>query len=285
MNHSPGWNNRKLNHGSVGRSFRNDLSITNEDPHPEEDCRYVEVNAEIDRLSRNDFKRGRLYSQARDERLLGPYASFKDYVAGRHRITERQAFYLMDAWQVFELLEEHGCKLLPTYERQCRPLKYLKRDDLKVLAWTRACALKQHGSAPDGNDVWREVRRLLGAIPDEESDKAYRAYRKLLESAASRYRKAHQLLEDGELEGFLTADDKRSLRQRKRLLGMLEKLAAILEEDALKLQGIEEDAVHSPCQQLWTRDVPARRQHFLLPYGLPITSFIDVLPDYLGLAP
>jgi hypothetical protein len=160
------------------------------------------VNAEIDRLSRNDFKRGRLYSQARDEQLLGPYASFKDYVAGRHRITERQAFYLMDAWNVFQLLEEHGCKLLPTYERQCRPLKCLKRDDLKVLAWTRACALK-HGSSPDGNDVWREVRRLLGAIPDEESDKAYngttfhwparpvalyRAYRKLLESAASRPR-------------------------------------------------------------------------------------------------
>jgi hypothetical protein len=217
MIHSPEWENRKLNRGSV---------MEYEDPHLERDPRYVEVNEKIDRLSRNDFKRGRLYCQARDEGLLGPYASFKDYVVGRHRITERQAFYLMDAWHVFELLEQHGCKLLPTCERQCRPLKCLKRDDLKILAWTRACAPK-HGSAPDGPDVWREVRRLLGAIPAEESDKAYRGYRKLLESAASRYRKAHQMLEDGELEGFIAADDKRNKQQRKRLLVTLEKLVLL----------------------------------------------------------
>jgi hypothetical protein len=251
-----------------------------EDAHPEEDPRYVEVSAEIDRLSRNDFKRGRLLCQARDERLFGPYPTFKAYVFGRHRIIERQAFYLMDAWHVFDLLEEHGCKLLPTCERQCRPLKYLKRDDLKVQAWTRACALK-HGSPPDGPDVWREVRRLLGAIPGEESDKAYRAYRKLLESAASRYRKAHQMLEDGELEGFITADDKRAKRQRKLLLGMLEKLANTLEGDAMALQGIQED--DRKTKVAFAMFVLRSTDHSLLPCGMSITRFIDVLPDYLAL--
>jgi hypothetical protein len=32
--------------------------------------------------------------------------------------------------------------------------------------------------------MWREVRRLLGVIPLEESDKGYRAYQKLLEQEA-----------------------------------------------------------------------------------------------------
>jgi hypothetical protein len=281
MIYSPGWENGKLNHGSMERSFRNDISMTHEDPQPEEDPRYIEVSAEIDRLSRNDFKRGRLLCQVRDEKLLGPYASFKDYVVGRHRITERQAFYLMDAWNVFELLEKHGCKLLPTCERQCRPLKYLKRDDLKVQAWTRACAQK-HGSPPDGKDVWREVRRLLGAIPPEESDKAYRAYRKLLESAASRYRKAHQLLEEGELEGFITADDKRAKKQRKRLLVTLEKLANTMDGDALALQGVQEIKGDQKTKMAFAMFVLRLTDHSLLPCGITITRFVDVLPEYLA---
>jgi hypothetical protein len=37
MIYSPGWENGKLNHGSMERSFRNDISMTHEDPHPEED--------------------------------------------------------------------------------------------------------------------------------------------------------------------------------------------------------------------------------------------------------
>jgi hypothetical protein len=255
-----------------------------EDKHPEEDPRSIEVAGEIDRLSRNEcFGRGRLFCQVRDEKLFGRYGNFRDYVMGRHRITERQAFYLMNAWEVFDLLEQHGCKLLPTNERQCRPLSYLKRDDLKVLAWTRACALKAHGSPPDGNDVWREVRRLLGAIPDEESDDAYRAYRKLLESAISEYRKAHQLLEKGELEGFMLAEDKKSLQQRKRLLTMLEKFAATLDGDALALQGVAAES-KQPCdtrvESSRHRDIVPTTEHSLLPWCKPVTRFTDALPAY-----
>jgi hypothetical protein len=133
------------------------------DEHLEEDPCYVALTTEYDRLDRNDFKRGRLLRQMRDEKRFGPWGTFENCANTRLKITDRRARQLIDAIDIYELLEEHGCQPLPTCERQCRPLKYLKRDDLKVLAWTRACALK-HGSAPDGPDVWREVRRLLGAV-------------------------------------------------------------------------------------------------------------------------
>jgi hypothetical protein len=260
------------------------LAMQYEDLQIEEDPRYVEVTEEFDRLSRNaTFARARLILQIHDEKLFGPWGTFENTIIARLKITARYACYLIDALKIHDLLEEAGCQPLPTEERQCRPLKYLKRDDLKILAWTRACAHK-HGSAPDGPDVWREVRRLLGAIPREESDKAYRAYRKLLESAASQYRKAHQLLEEGEMEGFLAADDKRSKQQRKRLVGLLEKLTATLEGDALALQGIQEMEADQETKVSFAMFVLRSTNHSLLPYGMPITRFTDVLPDYLASA-
>jgi hypothetical protein len=265
------------------KSNRSGDLFESEDLHLEEDPCYVELTAEFDRLDRNDFKRGRLLRQMRDEKRFGPWGTFENCVITRLKITDRRARQLIDAIDIYELLEQHGCQPLPTCERQCRPLGYLKRDDLKVLAWTRACALK-HGSAPDGPDVWREVRRLLGAVPSEESDKAYRAYRKLLESAASRYRKAHQMLEDGELEGFILAEDKRAKQQRKRLLGMLEKLTATLDGDALALQGIQEVEADQETNGSVDLFVLRSTGHSLLPCSQPITRFIDVFPDYLASA-
>jgi hypothetical protein len=254
-----------------------------EDPHPEEDPRYVEACEEFDRLSRNaTFARARLVQQIHDEKLFGPWGTFENCMVARLKITARYARYLMDALEIHDLLEEAGCQPLPTEERQCRPLSYLKRDDLKTLAWLRACAQK-HGSPPDGKDVWREVRRLLGAIPDEEGDHAYR-YRKLLESAVSAYRKAHKMLEDGDLEGFLLAEDKKSLRQRKRLLGTPEKFTGTLEKDAMALQGIEEVQGNRETNGSVDLFVLRSSEHALLPCSLPVTRFIDVLPDYLASA-
>jgi hypothetical protein len=64
--------------------------------------------------------------------------------------------------------------------------------------------------------VAREVRRLLATnIPDPESDTAYRKYRKLLESAKSEYGKAHRILEEGELDGFIVAEDRKSGQQKR----------------------------------------------------------------------
>jgi hypothetical protein len=114
--------------------------------------------------------------------------SFEDCVWGRLKLRERQAHYLINAVDHFDLLESKHCQL-PKNERQIRSLSSLKDDDLKVLAWMRACQQKQHGSPPDGNDVWREVRRLLGAVPDQESDSAYLIATFFLEGSYSSQRK------------------------------------------------------------------------------------------------
>lgn len=223
-----------------------------ENPYPEEDSRFVEVTEEYDRLSRRDsFARGRILRQIRDEKLYGRWGSFEECVWGRLKIRPRQAYQLIKAADIFDLLErrghqcrnheeiptqEYGCKAvhqLPNNERQIRSLSRLKDDDLKVLAWTRACQQKQQGSPPDCNDVAREVRRLLPTTPDQESDDAYRAYRKLLESAQSEYKKAHEMLEEGELEGFLAANDEKSNKQKARLIATLEKFDATLHADML----------------------------------------------------
>jgi hypothetical protein len=112
-----------------------------EDPdEAEKDPRYIELNEELDRLDRNDsFAKGRLYCQVRDEKQFGRWGSFRDFVIGRRKESERQAFYLMNAAETFDLLKINNCQL-PINERQCRPLRRLRgKDELKVLAWIRAC--------------------------------------------------------------------------------------------------------------------------------------------------
>jgi hypothetical protein len=223
-----------------------------------EDARFVEVTEQIDRLSRNaDFERGRLLRQMRDENILGRWASFEDCVWGRFKITKERAYQLIRAADVLDLLESRSCQL-PNNERQIRNLSSLKKDDLKVLAWMRACQQKRHGSPPDYKDVAREVRRLLGSLgaktPNDDSDAGSRAYRKLLESAQARLKKAHRLLETGDLDGFIVADDKATKRQKARLLALLGKLAAGLRWDALILQG--EEVEEEPHREITVRSSP-----------------------------
>jgi hypothetical protein len=190
----------------------------------------------------------------------------------------------MDAAETFDLLERNHCPQLPINARQIRPLNNLKDEKLKVLAWERACQQKRQGSPPDSHDVAREVRRLMGNIPDKESDEAYRAYRKVPESAASEYRKAHEMLEEGDLDGFLAAEDRRSRQQRKRLLAMLEKFTATLHGDALTLEGVPKEEIEKDASEghLWRI---RRTSHFLLPCSRSITRFKHVLePDLLAMA-
>jgi hypothetical protein len=142
----------------------------------------------------------------------------------------------------------------------------------------------RHGSPPSWRDVAREVRRLLPVTADEESDSAYRAYRQRLESAIYEYREAHAMLEEGEMDGFLAADDKKSQRQKKRLLAMLEKFTATLEEDALALQGMEVESNQSELVSQIFDSKYSRRDHSLLPCSHPITRFTDVLATHLGSA-
>ena len=105
------------------------------------------------------------------------------------------------------LLQKHQCPG-PVNERQVRPLRGLKADDRRVLAWQRACAQKQ-GTLPTAADV-QQVNRLADRKRNQDTDESFRAFRKALESSRSEYTKAHQLLDEGDLEAFLACEDDRS---------------------------------------------------------------------------
>ena len=90
------------------------------------------------------------------------------------------------------------------------------------------------------------------------------------------------LADEGELDGFMAADDKKSQRQKKRLLAMLEKFVATLDGDALVLQGVEEPKQPSPIERSRHRDFVPPADHSLLPCSPPITRFTDVLRDSLA---
>jgi hypothetical protein len=207
---------------------------------PQEDERFKDLSGAIkNSLQHHQFKAGGLLRQALDEGVFGRWGIFRNMVEGEFRISEQQAFRLINAYDLSELLRRHHCPM-PINERQVRPLYLLKKDRMRVLAWKRACAQKQ-GTLPTYSDVTREVNRLLPRKPDETTDARYRAFRKALESARAEYVKAHRLLDDGDLEAFLACEDKKSRRQKHGILNLLEKFSSELAGDSLRFHGDDED--------------------------------------------
>jgi hypothetical protein len=221
------------------------LESIQEIPHPDEDSLYQEINEEIDRRKHNTLEIGKFLHQAREAKSFGRWGAFKYYVVGRHRMTEREGLYLIAGYEHYLLLEKHKCLLLPTNERQVRSLSRLDEDKLKVLAWTRACKQKKNDSEPDGKDVAREVYKLLKHKPDEDADEHARAYRSEIETCGASIARARQLREKGKLNLFLVADDKTSIKMKKRIYRLLCKRSEELDEEiavfALALAEAEEE--------------------------------------------
>jgi len=189
----------------------------------EEDPRQAELDAAIQQsLQHNQFGTGALLQQGKTEGLFGSYGNFKDWVEGRFRMTEQEAYRLLDADSIWHILKKHHCPD-PLNERQIRSLATLKKRDKKTnkraldedkitLAWTRACQQKEE-DRPTWSDVAREVRRLRDHQPDEDTDENLRAFRKALGAARQEYEKAHKMIKEGKLDGFLVCDDDPSVRR------------------------------------------------------------------------
>ena len=188
-----------------------------------EDEDYVEINAAVKRsLQHHQFKAGDLMAQMLDRGKYGPYASFKDYVVTELRISEVTAHRLIFAHKMEVLLKKNHCQR-PLNERQVRPLNILKESRLQVLAWDRACNMKQKGN-PTFSDVQREVNRINIPKRDETIDERARRYRAHLEAMWTELSKATRELEDGELEEFLGRYDKRSQRYQQAIANRIVKL-------------------------------------------------------------
>ena len=214
--------------------------ISRDDHEP--DPQYcAEVTEELKNALRHGyFRAGELLLQISSEGLFGRWGSFRDFVVGELRISEVQAYRLIFAHEMNRMLTKHGCHA-PENERHLRPLRNLKEEGLRILAWERACQQKQ-GSSPTAADVMREVKRLSNHLkPDEEMDANFRAFRQAFESARSEYARAHQLLEEGNLEAFLACDDKTSVSRRHRMEAALGKLASLLASDSVQFASEAEE--------------------------------------------
>jgi hypothetical protein len=229
-------------------------------PKGEEEAQddYTEVVEQLRHaLRQGDFRAGELLAQVIEDELYGKWSTFKEFVAGELRISERTAYRLIAAFKIVVQLKEHGCKL-PLNERQIRPLSTFKPDDLllkppkgnpympaRVMAWKRACDLKQ-GTLPTYLDVQREVNRIIQfemaalALPQED-DEAYWRYRKDLQDMQRALNRATTRLADGDLEEFLIRSDKKSVRRKKRILQMVLNAGTQLSDHMNKLLGKQEE--------------------------------------------
>ena len=203
-----------------------------------EDGRYSEIMEALRRSRRRgDFETGMLLAQLFEEKDYGPWSSFKDCVVGELKITERSAYRLIAGFRICVMLKEHDCRL-PVNERQVRPLSSLKEDHQRVTAWTRACDLKQR-SLPSHADVQREVNKIRRSLQgrDENADKAYWAYRELLQSAQADLNRATKFLAEGDMEPFLLCTDETSLRRLKVIRQSVLRMGVQLGDHLKKLTG------------------------------------------------
>jgi hypothetical protein len=186
--------------------------------------RYEEVLAELRKKFRGQqFSAGGLLQQVVQEKLFGSWGTFKAFVEGELRISERSAYRLIFANQMTEVLKAAGCKILPVNERQLRPLSALDSEKEQILAWKRATANKQK-SSPTHIDVQREVNRLFDPKTDTRTDENFRQYREYFWQIRRELNRATKMVADGDLESFLMCTDKRSQEQKARLAHLIQRL-------------------------------------------------------------
>jgi hypothetical protein len=207
------------------------LPYESQDTRPmDEDDEFILLNEEIKKnLRRTQFKAGeRLYQmQQRKRGHYGPYPTFQDYIKAELRISKMEAYHLIFAHLMDELLRANGCAA-PINERQVRPLRVLKEDAKRVLAWDRACAMTQ-GRRPTSADVRREVARLFAPAAGP-ADEGFHDYRQHMLNISRELRKATELREDGRLQAFLIPGDSHALRRKKSMAKLMVKIIISLSD-------------------------------------------------------
>lgn len=126
------------------------------------------TEAEAAELHRLEFKVERAFYEAgaalreiRDKRLYrSTHRTFEEYCRDRFGMTPRPAYYLISAAGVVENLEmrTNGSQILPTNERQVRPLTKLEPDEQREV-WQQA-VVEAGGKVPSGRIVKGIVEQL-----------------------------------------------------------------------------------------------------------------------------
>ena len=120
------------------------------------------------RVEQAFYQAGAALQELRDRRLYrSTHHTFEQYCQDRFGYHRRHSYQLIDAAVVFENLcaigaqknsDTSGARILPTSERQCRPLTRLEPAQ-QVVAWQQAVE-SAGGKAPSGRAVKGIVERL-----------------------------------------------------------------------------------------------------------------------------
>jgi soluble cytochrome b562 len=196
------------------------MDLPSTDGKEEEDPQFTELQGEFMRKHRaGQFEAGKILQQMSEERIFGPWKTFRNLMEGGLRSTEQRGYQLINGYKNYVLLKEAGCPL-PINENQVRPLRLLKKEPMRIKAWTRAVAQKQTGQ-PTGEDVQREVSKILHAKSSKSTDDASCKYRQCFEVIRAQLVKADMIREQGDLEEFLLCSDKTSNHRKKAIAELM----------------------------------------------------------------
>jgi hypothetical protein len=111
------------------------------------------------KVERAFYEAGTALRKLRDQRLYrSTHKTFEEYCGIRFGFTRQSANYLIAGAKVFENLTTNGCQILPTTERQIRPLTKLE-SELQLKSWQQAVE-QADGKVPSGRIVKGIVERL-----------------------------------------------------------------------------------------------------------------------------
>ncbi|MBH8574927.1 hypothetical protein I8752_18265 [Nostocaceae cyanobacterium CENA369] len=112
------------------------------------------------KVERAFFEAGKALAELRDRRLYrSTHRTFEEYCRDRFGHSRQQSNYLIAAAGVYENLTTNGCQILPTSERQVRPLVALTVEE-QLTCWQSAVK-EAGGKVPSGRIVKDVVQRIM----------------------------------------------------------------------------------------------------------------------------
>ena len=121
------------------------------------------------KVERAFYEAGMALMELRDRKLYrSSHNTFAEYCKDRFGFTKRSAYYLIDTVEIVDNLQksEPLVHIMPTSERQCRPLKSLNPSQQKE-AWVKSVKLAK-GKVPSSKIVKEVVNQIKGCSPTKQ---------------------------------------------------------------------------------------------------------------------
>ncbi len=145
-----------------------DILLANE-LTPEEEKDKLRLERQVEK---GFYISGKALAELRDRRLYrNTHSNFHSYCKERFNFGRQSANYLIAAVKVYENLTTNGCQILPTSERQVRPITALASEEQNQV-WQTAVE-KAKGRTPSSTLVKEVVEQMYPKNPPEKPELAH----------------------------------------------------------------------------------------------------------------